>query len=149
MRTQGISLEMLEWKHWQTGHDYDFHLDDEVLRVKELVKSEQFRIVAKSVGTLVSAAFILETSRVPDKLVWLGVPLADLTPAEQDYYLQLLHNYPDLPIGILQNATDPHGSFKMVKDFMTQVRPEIEITETDRSDHHYPFYEQIHQLLIG
>lgn len=148
MATRGVEMSMVEWKHWETGNKDDWDVEAETAKVAAAVTEKDLTIVAKSIGTLVTMNYIQKfASTLPKKVILLGLPLNDTYGEWQQLYLDVLKNNPNLDITILQNTTDPHGSYRQIVNFLKPLDRDIPIIETPRDDHQYPFYDNIYQLL--
>lgn len=147
MRPYGYEFSVFKYTHWQTGDESDFIVETEVERLDEFIGEEDYVLVAKSIGTFVSAHYFITHGDLPRQLVWLGVCLNALKDAQKLVFSELFNRYPELSPIVIQNHQDPLGSHHEVTSFFTGMIDPASILMEERSDHYYPCYENIAQVL--
>ncbi len=135
--------EVYEWKHWNDPN-IKFSAKAEAQNIKILVGDVSFDIVAKSIGTLVTA--ILLNNLKPNKIVLCGICINDLNEDELHEY-KILSDFDPNNIIVFQNFEDEHGSFEEVRKFLSQINPNIKIIEKPGSTHEYPYYDEFIDFL--
>jgi len=140
-----FDCEVVYWPHWETGEKEEDWIGKEAQKIVEN-NSEPIDIIAKSIGTAVTAFVIKKKPELIKKLILCGIPLNDLDPGEETVYdsLKVLNTNNILCI---QNEKDPHGNFEQVKKVVHTINPEIEIVSKARNDHEYPYSEDFIQFL--
>lgn len=136
------------WSHWDDPSKV-FDPKEKVRLIVDVARQNQINLIAKSIGTLV-ASYIIE--KVPDRIqnvIFCGIPLNDINESDKEVYRKVLSDFPADKIIVFQNMDDPHASFDQVKDFLIKINPEIKVTEKDRSDHEYPYYQEFSEFLQG
>lgn len=136
----GINLEVVEWRHWK-GQNQSFSLKQESQKVRDIVGDEEVVILAKSVGTRLSAYLIKNNLIKISKIILMGVP------SENEIYIQAFSQFPGRRVAVVQNTSDPMGSYVKVKNFFHKINPEIKVLETPRRDHIYPYPEMLQSLI--
>lgn len=142
-----------KWRHWaQDTSDIFFagrsqiadksinwDPQEEIKIIREYI-SEPLNIVAKSIGTYIASALLLEYK--PEKLLLMGIPVNDLTPEELNVYYNLgkLENF-----NVIQNLHDNHGSATQVDALLTGLNYKMYTKQS--SDHSYNYIEDILSIL--
>lgn len=147
MRPYGYEFKVFEYTHWQTGDESDFIVETEVERLGEFIGEDEYVLVAKSIGTFVSAHYFITHGDLLQQLVWLGVCLHALKDDEKAVFGELFEKYPELSPTVIQNHHDPLGNHhEVVANFTGMIDPESILME-ERNDHYYPCYERVAQVL--
>jgi hypothetical protein len=136
------------WKHWETGNASDFSRENEREAVKKLIDENIVNIIAKSIGTLVASLVLKDIPMKINKMAFCGIPFNDLSPSDKSEYLALA-KFNKENIICFQNQSDPHGSYDQVRAFLAESGLNIPLSPTPRSDHEYPFWEEIGRFLKG
>lgn len=133
-----------EWKHWETRDSKDFDAQNEMQKVIDLIGEDEVQIIAKSIGTFVAASMVPEIHNNLANLILCGVPVNDLSDDELKIYDNLTILEPS-KIAVFQNKNDNHGSLLQVENLLRNLN--INIIEKPRDDHHYPYYEEVKEIL--
>lgn len=135
--------DVFEWKHW-SDINIKFIPKEEVENLKKLIEDKQINIIAKSIGTLV--AVILMKNIKLNKIIFCGIPTNDMNEDELHEY-KILSDVDPNKIIVFQNSTDEHGGFEQVRNFLSQINPQIKIIEEPGSTHNYPYYKEFKEFL--
>jgi len=141
-----FDCEVVYWSHWEGDNKWtEGWIEKEAQKIVEN-NSEPIDIIAKSIGTAVTAFVIKKKPELIKKLILCGIPLNDLDPGEETLYdsLKVLTSNNILCI---QNEKDPHGSFDQVKKILFTINPTIKIVKKGRDDHEYPYSQDFIQFL--
>ena len=125
------------WGHW-TDETKNFNATEKAMLIAKHVKDEKLNIIAKSIGTLVSA---LTANLIPErinKIIFCGIPVNDINDSEIEIIKKCIQDFGDR-ILVIQNMDDPHGSFEQVKNF-GNVKMKI------ASNHDYPYFEEFNEF---
>lgn len=122
------------WKHWQGG---SMSLKYEVEKVLKEVQDDTFNIIAKSVGTRVAAALVLQAKDQINKIILCGIP--STSPEMEESFKTSFAHFPTDKIICFQNEKDPFKTAEEVKKFLKKINPKIKVIKKERSDHHYPY----------
>lgn len=136
-----------EWKHWETGNEKDFSFEYEIQKVSELLKKANF-LLAKSIGTLVSAVAIYKNKLLLEKILFCGVPLKYSDEEGRDCYNKFFEKLVKEQFLCFQNKLDPFGTYDEIKNLIHLSNDKLEIVKTDREDHSYPFYEDFRKYFL-
>lgn len=137
---------VIEWSHWSVEGSKFSALDETKKLVSQLQKEDSVVIVAKSVGTLVCVLALPSVSQRVEKLVLLGIPLRDLDLSDRMAYCEL-DSFPQQRLLVIQNSQDNHGTYQEVAEFLAQIDPGIKVISKGRTDHEYPYPEEIGEFL--
>jgi predicted alpha/beta hydrolase family esterase len=143
-----LEVKVHYWKHWETGNNEDFSIEQEVQNVLTLIAEEHVSIIAKSIGSFVASSLVPLIPQQIDKLILCGIPLHDLTNAEKEEMKNNLQNIPVENLLVFQNADDNHGTYLEAKAFVEEINSEFKIVEKNRNDHEYPYFEDFKKFLI-
>jgi hypothetical protein len=136
---------MLGYRHWSTGES-EIDLDHEVSQAAEKAMDlGRYGVFAKSAGTMVTALATASGKLTPEWCLFAGLPLVMINnhglPAKS--WLEATH----FPITIVQNDSDPYGSYEEVNDFLqTLDRPNIEVLEAPGNTHDYTDFNLLKSL---
>lgn len=130
------------WKHWQDGKT---SVRDEIGEVEREIGSNNFNVIAKSIGTLVFCLLLPKVEKQIQKIILCGIPLNDIAPDLDSY--KVLRNIDPNKILVIQNSEDPHGSYKQVAEFLGNIDPQIKIISKPASDHNYPYNQEFKNFL--
>lgn len=143
LKAEGFDTKAYEWKHW-SDINIKFSEKDETENLKKIVGESEINLIAKSIGTLV-AAMLIKDIKI-NKIIFCGIPTNDMNEDEMRSYKILSDINPDKII-VFQNSTDEHGNFEQVRNFLSQINPQIKIVEKPGSTHNYPYYEEFKEFL--
>ena len=146
MQPRGYNFQVFEWYHWQTDNSADFSVENEVKRLREVVDIDDFTIVAKSIGTLITCAFITLESRYAEQYVFFGIPIHDITRQYERKFFESAGPYLS-NLTVIQNEFDNHGSYTEVEQFLAEYAIAANMIKTAGSDHNYPYYDQLQEVL--
>ena len=135
-----------EWKHWVTGDESDFVVEEEVTRVLEKIDNQKVNLLTKSIGTYI-AVRLLE-KEIIEKLILCGIPLGFIkkNSLHLEAY-QSLANFPAKRAICFQNDQDPVGAYEEVEKLIHEINPSIAVVSKPRSDHNYPYFAEFKQFL--
>lgn len=105
------------YRHWQTGEpqaDRAYELHVAATSVEDF---DDYLIIAKSVGTFIAVEGTARGVLKPSKLILLGLPLFGDLPHE--LFVAWMHDL-KVPVTVIQNTSDPLGSFRQIKDLVDQ-----------------------------
>lgn len=140
----GYHIMAYEWSHW-SDPQITFNVDNELLKIQELIKDEEVDIViAKSIGTYVTARLIWDKSIDPKKIILLGVPFNDLDADEQELMQIALRRVQDKLI-FIHNTKDPHGGVEELNRFILALNNNLILKDSDT--HEYPYTDDILSLI--
>jgi pimeloyl-ACP methyl ester carboxylesterase len=130
------------WKHWQGG---SFSLKYEVQKILEEAGGNKFNLIAKSVGTRVTASIVLQAGNKINKIILCGIPSTSLDMEES--FKKVFKDFPTKNILVFQNTKDPFKTSQEIKEFLGKINPKIKVVEKERSDHHYPYSTDFQKFL--
>jgi len=130
------------WKHWQSG---SMSLNYEVKKVLEEAENETFNLIAKSVGTRVVTALVLQAKEKINKIILCGIP--STSPDMEEAFKKAFGDFPTEKIICFQNEKDPFKTSKEVKEFLKKINPKIKVIEKERSGHDYPYFSDFQKFL--
>lgn len=107
-----------DYKHWSSGEPIaDIEHEISVLADK-MSEVEDYAVVAKSIGTIISVLAVARGDLRPTMSVLLGIPYLGIASETPEFELSL----PKLPKTIIiQNQNDPYGSADYVHDRLQAV----------------------------
>lgn len=135
--------EVVYWKHWEGGQA---QLQTEHRRIAEML-GEGGNIIAKSIGTLVGMNLVREFPKAVKKMVLCGVPVNDLSEEDKRAY-EVLAGMPAGEVLVIQNESDPHGSYAQIQAFLQKINPNLTIVSKSRSDHEYDYAGDFEAFLV-
>lgn len=136
--------EAQHYLHWQNGGDkadIDYEIGVAERKTKQL---EPYIIIAKSIGTAISAKGVAEAKLKPKKLILLGVPING--GVSKDLFSEWLQQI-DIPVVLVQNSSDPYGLFSEIKDAFVGKGRDIAFVEFPGETHDYLDFEAIAKLI--
>lgn len=139
---EGI-VRAIFWDHW-TDPDQLFYPKEKAALIYRHAKGDKLNIVAKSIGTLVAAYIIGDVPDQVNKVILCGIPLHDISDEEKNTILENLNKLKTTQIVCFQNESDPHGSFKEVREFLPES---IKVESKPSSDHEYPYFFDFNSFL--
>jgi predicted alpha/beta-hydrolase family hydrolase len=132
------------WDHWDDP-DADFDKKEKATLISRHSKGDKLNIVAKSIGSLVTAYIIEQVPDQINRVIICGIPLHDISEDEKETIKKALSGLPAGKLLCFQNAGDPHASYEEVKKFLPKG---IKLISKPRADHSYPFYAEFNKFLI-
>ena len=145
LKQHGYDVYYHQWNHWDNSEN-ELELDGELQRIyKGLgdVSGQDLVLIGKSLGSYVSMFLIDKFKSQVKKVILLGVPINDFVDKAKKYPETL--KTINVPIYVIQNSDDPHGTPEQVEDLLSEVK--YELIEKDGSDHRYYYTDEIFQAL--
>lgn len=141
----GLTSIVHYWKHWEKSSSTSLSLRNEIERILEEVGDDKFNLIAKSVGTRVVASLLLQAKNKIGKIILCGIPSTSSDMEES--FKKSFGDFPAEKIICFQNTKDPFKTYGEIKNFLKKINPKIKVIEKERSDHHYPYYEDFKRFL--
>ncbi len=153
-------VRSVEYRHWELGGESDvaYELEQAVHNVSGW--EQEYIIVAKSMGTIITMLGVANGGLAPKRCVLLGVPLGilraewhaaeDLLPLTE--HLQRPEDaLATLPgSAIVQNEHDPHGSAKDVRALVSASgNDRITVRSTPGDTHDYMDFAMISRFALS
>lgn len=140
----GHEVRVIEWEHWKTGKS--FSAKKEIEKILEIVGAKEVNIIAKSVGVAIGLEVIPIIFSQINKVILCGI--ASVVNEDRKKLLEtVLSKVQVESILCIQNENDKYVPYKEAKDFYHSVNPEIRVISKPRSDHEYPYPEEIQEFL--
>lgn len=110
----GLPVVIHDYAHWLRGdREIDFEAELEAFALLASDQEDDYMIVAKSIGCVLTAVALARGLIVPKACLLLGLPL---NTAMQN--AELPKGFAELPVAVFaQNEKDPLGAFEDVKAF--------------------------------
>jgi hypothetical protein len=130
--------EVIHYNHWDRK-EKSINFEEELEKLKNLNIGE-CKVIAKSIGSILTLKAIKEEILNPESCFFIGFPLYYVDKNDVD--LQKLLDI-EIPITFIQKSQDYQASFKHLKDVMSEIRNKrfnfIEYHRNDEPDdnHHY------------
>ena len=118
----------------------------ELAKILEELGGDKFNIIAKSVGTYVSAKLTLQVVNQIEKIILCGIP--STSDKRKEIYQKAFAGFSSQKIICFQNLSDPFANYDEVKKFNHSINPKIQVKKMPRSDHHYPYSEDFQKFLV-
>jgi len=126
-----------EWRHWADG-TAPWDVPIEISLIKEKMNNQQIDLViAKSLGTYVAANILWEKLIDPGKIIFLGVPVCDLSEDEKELMQLVIRRVKD-KITFVHNSLDPKGTIEDLNFMLLNIDHDIRIKESDTHQYDYP-----------
>ncbi len=123
----------LAYTHWNTDKELDFEL--ELSKLKDIVEEiDDYVIIAKSVGSIISLMGIKEGFLKPSKLMILGFPLGYIKRKNVDIEPLINNGIKKTKIMVIQQKNDPIGTYDDVRNILSDV------IKVNRIPGHYHIY---------
>lgn len=136
-------IRPIYWEHWIDPDD-KFDKPEKAYLIVKHAKGEPINIIAKSIGSLVTAFVIQKISNQINKVIICGFPLTDVNDSDRDFIIKSLAGLKPEKLIVFQNSDDPHGSFKEIRSLLPDS---IKMISKVRSDHEYPYYSDFNDFL--
>ncbi|HSX36687.1 MAG TPA: hypothetical protein VLG13_01000 [Patescibacteria group bacterium] len=137
----------LDYRHWKTGEG--INIEHEIARAAKLTEElDEFIVVAKSIGTVVTTLANARGLIDPARCVFLGFPLK----AVQQLFPEVARALPELPpTSFVHNEHDPLGNATDVQAFVQANAPrEFRFYPIEGNDSHtYIDFEFLVKLATG
>lgn len=137
-----FQIEVHEWRHWNNP-EKSFSVNQEIEKIINKIDGKKVNIIAKSVGTRVAMKLLSDHKEKVGKIVLCGIPTDGENKKTFEIYKKGLENIDQQKILIIQNKNDPFASFDDIKKFIGSINFKIRIIEKPRSDHEYPYPNEI------
>ncbi len=135
------------YDHWKTGKEL-IDLDYELNKIVEYLNNkEEYIIIAKSVGAILTIKGICENKIFPKKCVILGLPLswAIKNRMQLDVWIKGFST----PTLFIQNKLDPLMSSKELKNFLEEEKViNFLFYELNGNTHEYDNVKEIYQIIL-
>ncbi|MBN1168826.1 hypothetical protein JXA63_02950 [Candidatus Woesebacteria bacterium] len=139
-----IEVVIHEWEHWSGG---SMSVSREKKRILDLIGDSKINVIAKSVGTRVLMNMLPEIHQQVNKVILCGIPTKFESEKPRELYNNGLSLLSPSQLIILQNENDPLANFEIIEKFVHSVNPKIVVKKMPRSDHHYPYSEDLKKFL--
>lgn len=141
------NFEIINWEHWKDGSDRPLDIELETRKVLDAIGSQDVQILAKSIGTLITAKILEKIPSQITKIILCGLPLNFLNEEKSAY--KIFADFAADKIIVIQNENDTAGLFSEAKDFFYKINPKIPIISKPRADHSYPYPEDFRNFLLS
>jgi pimeloyl-ACP methyl ester carboxylesterase len=141
---EGI-VRPVSWDHWKDSSQ-TFDPKEKGWLIARHSKGDKMNIVAKSLGTLVSAYVAMQIPEQINKMILLGIPLSGLSSTDKKDFLSGITKLPADKIICFQNENDPHGSFLDLKKFLPE---KINLINKPGDNHEYYYFEEFNKFLLN
>lgn len=132
-------VKNIKYSHWNTDKELDFELETNKV-LTELKEFNNYTIIAKSVGSIISLQAISNNLIKPDNLIILGLPLMYIRRKEIDINKLLNDSLTKTNIIIIQQKDDPIGKYEEVKSLISKDIKTISIPG------HYHIYGNVKSI---
>lgn len=134
------TIKTQHYRHWQTGEKWA-DVGHEIVTASDLADNfDPYVIIGKSIGTVIAAKATAEGILTPEKLILLGVPING--GADSKLFVQWLSRI-TVPIVILQNTSDPLGSYVDIEAGFSSAGTHVTFVELPGDTHDYLDFEAI------
>jgi len=140
-------IRAIYWDHWEEPTK-KFIASEKARILDDITGMRVTDIVAKSIGTLVSAYIIQKEPRKIRKVILNGTCLNDLDENDKEVMRDAFRLIPPENIICYQNDADPHGSFEQAKKFFSDIDPKITVISKNRDDHEYFYQDEFKNFLL-
>lgn len=140
-----ISFTPIHWAHWQTGESdiSSFNFPQEVSRLVSQATGP-VNILAKSIGTVVSAKAINSHQLSIHKVVFCGLPFKNVVDTQNEI-ITMLANFDPQNILFIQNTQDPAGP---ASELIKWLPKQYQLITPESDLHHYPYPQLFSQFLL-
>jgi len=139
-------IRAIYWDHW-ADPEKKFNPREKARILDDIVGVRITDIIAKSIGTLVSAYLIQKEPMKIRKAILNGICLNDLDENDKEVMKKAFKLISPENIICYQNEIDPHGSFEQAKKFFSDIDPKIQVISKNRNDHEYPYQDGYRKFL--
>lgn len=124
------------WGHW---NDPNIKFDPKVKAslLDGVTGKRVVDIIAKSIGTLAASYLIQKSPEKIRKVIFCGIPLNDIGENEKEVVKNAIRKIDIKNIICIQNEEDPHGSYDLLKDFLSEYGKELVVISKPKNDHEY------------
>ncbi len=145
LRPLAENIIIHDYDHWQTGVETVDIQKEAVQLACKLQGVDQYIIVAKSIGTVITMLGVQSSELSPQACMFLGTPLGIIKEElpEIDDVLPLLPR-----TAFMQNEHDPLGGAEMLREYILQHEPsDWELVALPGDTHDYMDFEQIQKTI--
>jgi pimeloyl-ACP methyl ester carboxylesterase len=142
----GGKVEPIYWSHWE-NESKKFDDKQNANLIIRLAKEDRINLVAKSVGTLVATLIVKKIPERVNKIILCGIPT--VSDKRLKISREAFKDFPPENIIVFQNQNDPFATYVEVEDYMRKVNPKIKVISKERSDHHYPYYQEFQEFILS
>lgn len=137
LHSNGFDVLTHEWRHWKDESvKWDVNAEIELIK-QEIGTSQVDSVVAKSLGSYVSATMVWQKVIDPQKVVLMGVPLNDLSTDEKEF-VGLAIKRMSGKLTVIQNSQDEHCSLEDLNFLIANVQHDLIIKESNTHEYNYP-----------
>jgi pimeloyl-ACP methyl ester carboxylesterase len=139
LRANDFEVYYESWPHW-TDESIAFDSRTEIKKLISVIGEQtELNLIGKSIGTYVAVQLVetLKENIKINQLILLGLPVVDLTDADQKFYRPQVLNRAARTT-IIHNEFDPHGSWLQVQELLTGSDYES-ILKQGVTDHKYNY----------
>jgi len=138
------------YKHWEGDSEDEtspIDMEHEVNTLaEEVANKDEFVIVAKSVGTVVTLKTISERGIKPKKCVFLGFPGVEYAKSQGNFD-KWIKDY-NVPTLFIQQTNDPFYKFAELEIALDTLQlKDFNLIETAGDNHAYDNYEEIEDMV--
>lgn len=130
------------YDHWKNDSEIDFDIELKKLE-KMLCNTNDYYIVAKSIGSIISLMGIEKNIIKPKGIIILGFPITFLKEQNFNYEPLIESAIKETKILIIQQQNDPLGKYSEVRNELQNI---IKVVEVPGDDHSYNDIKSIKQL---
>ncbi len=137
----------VEYSHWSSKENV-INIEEEAVRLGNLLSpSEEYLVVAKSAGILVSLRAFLSGKINPKSFVFLGLPLR--WAIEKEINMELMFHKFSTSALLIQNDKDPIASASEVHKFLKKLKPpkDVRLIEISGDTHDYDDFKFISSFI--
>lgn len=138
------SVHTQQYRHWQTGEDradVDYEIGVAQTKAKDL---SPYVVIAKSIGTVIAAEGTANGALHPEKLILMGIPIKGGASTES---FRAWLRETNIPITIIQNTSDPLGTFLEAKNAFDDLGVHISFAELPGDTHDYLDFNAVAKLI--
>jgi hypothetical protein len=135
--SNGYEVLSHKWRHWST-EGIDFDVEEEMRLISQSIEGRMVdALIAKSIGSYVTARLIWSRLVDAPKIIFLGIPLNDLDQDEKEIMQLSMHRIENKLV-LIQNSKDPHGSIEDLNLLVRDMKYNIILKEADNHLYNYP-----------
>jgi hypothetical protein len=141
-------VNFLDYRHWAAETAGPINVETEIDRFARLAGNyDNYAVIAKSIGTVVTALANARGLVRPERCFFLGFPLKTV----ETEFPEVEQAVPKLPpTTFIQNLNDPLGRFFRVRDYVRKNNPErddFDYKQIPGATHDYPDFGLVARLV--
>ncbi len=142
----GGEIRPVFWDHWT---DPDKHLKpkEKSRLIIDVSHGDAVNIIAKSVGTFVTAYVVAQIPGKVNKVILCGIP--SVFDVRLKIFREAFADFPAEKVLCFQNERDPFANPSEVGEFMKKVNSKIKVKAMPRADHQYPYFDEFNEFLAS